>query len=198
MQSTFLALSVGTGILAAALYISTIIRSTTRPHVVTRFVLLIVSALALTSILAADANAGSVAIVSIVFAQSLIIFLLSFRYGVIEKTIKQIGVFDLMCFVIALAGVVVWQTTGNPLTAIICSILADFVAYVPAFVKTWKRPATESHWLYSLSIVSKALSLVAYDLRPASAFQIYLIICAAVMLICIYHTHLHKLLRRNV
>lgn len=190
MQNIFLFSSVATGILAAALYIFTIVRGTTRPHVVTRFILLVVSALALASILAADGNAGSIAISSIFFTQSLIIFGLSLR----QQADWHMSTFELSCLIIALGGVAGWQLSGNPVVGVVFAIVADAVAYTPAFVKTWKQPDTESQWFYSIGIISTGLSLIAYKLEAASAFQVWLLVCDGIMLTCIYHGRLRKLL----
>ncbi len=191
MQNTFLVLSVSTGILAAGLYIATIVRGTTRPHLVTRGVLCLIAGLAVASILAAGGNAGSLAIASIFFTQSLIIFGLSLR----QQASWRMSKFDTSCLIIAVAGIIGWQVSGNPVVGVVFAIVADAVAYVPAFVKTWKRPETESQWFYSIGIISTGLSLMAYKLEAASAFQIWLLVCDGIMLICIYQGRLMRWVR---
>jgi len=97
---------------------------------------------------------------------------------------------DWLCFGIAALGVVGWKITGNPVVAIWFSILADLSAYIPAFIKTWKHPKTESPWYYALSGLAALLSLIAYKLDASSVFQIYIIVCCVIMVALIYRREL--------
>lgn len=189
MQNTFLGLSIIFGLAAVYLYVASILRGYTKPHLVTRFVLCVVALLTFASIIAAGGNAGSIAIASIFLGQTLLIFLLGIKHRDADWRITK---FDATCLIVALMGIVGWQISGNPIVGVAFAILADAVAYLPAMIKTWKRPHTETQWFYSLGIVSTGLSLVAYPLTLASAFQIYLLYADSIMLVCIYHVALKK------
>lgn len=86
-----------------------------------------------------------------------------------------------------MGGVIGWLITGNALLSVWLASLADFVAYLPAYVKTWQHPNTESQWLYSLSVVGASLSLAAFRISAVSIFQMNIVLTSVIMLICIYH-----------
>lgn len=97
------------------------------------------------------------------------------------------SVFDWICLVIAMAGVAAWQLTSNPILGVWFAVIADLVAYLPAFAKTWRHPHTESPWLYILSGTASFLGLIAYKISAVSAFQIFTMLCSLTMLVCIFH-----------
>lgn len=134
------------------------------------------------SAIAAEANLGVLLLTGICALQGVVIFALSLWRGMGGGR----NVFDWGCFAIAIAGLAAWQLSGNALIGMGFAILADLVAYLPAFVKTWRHPHTEGHWFYTFSIIGAFLSLAAYPLEAASAFQIYIIVCCLVMIGCIY------------
>jgi hypothetical protein len=68
---------------------------------------------------------------------------------------------DLACLVIALIGIIAWQTTKNPIIGLYCSILADFTGMVPALIKTYHFPKTEIATFFILDIFAAFFSLLA-------------------------------------
>ncbi|HEY5442504.1 MAG TPA: hypothetical protein VIJ68_03125 [Candidatus Saccharimonadales bacterium] len=98
--------------------------------------------------------------------------------------------FDWICFTIAMGGLIGWQLTGNAVLGVWLASLADFVAYLPAYVKTWRHPNSESPWLYILNIGGSLLSLAAYKLAAISVFQFTIMTTSVLMVLCIYHKNL--------
>lgn len=187
MQSALLALSTILVVIGPITYMISIVRGTSKPHRMTRFILFFVLTLNFLSILSAHGNIGAELFAGIVFLQAAALFLISLRYGV-----GGASLFDYICLGIAIVGILVWKFTGNPVVGIWFSILADFVAYLPAFVKTWNQPSTESPWYYILryyilSGFAALASLLAYSLDVSSIFQFYIILSCLVMLSLIYH-----------
>ena len=182
MQKALLILSAILVVAGGLIYCASIVWGRTKPHRTTRFVVFVVLTLNFFSILAAHGNTGAEVYGGILFVSSIAFLLLSLKSGM-----GGASVFDWICLVVALAGVAAWQITDNPVLGVYFAVLADLVAYLPALVKTWKYPHTESPWLYILSATASFLSLVAYKLSAVSAFQIFTIICSLAMLVCIYH-----------
>lgn len=83
----------------------------------------------------------------------IIIFLGSF---VNKKAYWKLAKFDLSCGVLSLIGLVLWQITQIGNIAILFSIMADGLAYVPTIAKAYKFPETESAWPW-LAISSNGL-----------------------------------------
>jgi hypothetical protein len=185
MQKTLLILSTILVTVGGLIYIASILRGRTKPHRTTRFVVLVVLTLNFASILAAHGNTGAKVYSGILFVSAIAFLILSFKSGMGGSS-----VFDWTCLTIALAGVAAWQIADNPILGIYFAILADVVAYLPAYAKTWRQPRTESPWLYLLSSLSSFLSLIAYKISAVSAFQVATIIMSWAMLLCIYHKKL--------
>jgi hypothetical protein len=149
----------------------------------TRLAVLVAMSLTFFSLIASSANLGAVLFAGISFIHCVAIFAMSLWRGMGGGSRT-----DWACFALALLGLAAWQVSGSPLVGMGFAIFADLVAYIPAFIKTWRRPDTESPWLYVGSGLAAALGLLAYPITLASAFQIYIVFCCAGMLTCIYHS----------
>ena len=55
---------------------------------------------------------------------------------------------DLICFLIALIGIISWQITKNPTLALYYAVAADFTGFVPTLIKTYRLPKTEVWTFY--------------------------------------------------
>ncbi len=185
MQVVFLILSTIFALIAPTSYIISIIRGTSKPHRMTRFILFLVLTLSFVSILAAHGNTGAKLFAGITFVQGVIIFILSLWRGMGGSS-----KFDFLCLFIAVFGILGWKLTGNPLLGIWFSILADLAAYFPAFIKTWHYPHTETPWFYITSSIAAFLSLSAYKLDTSSIFQMYIALCSFIMVGLIYRKNL--------
>jgi len=155
----------------------------------TRLILFFVLGLNFVSILAAHGNLGAQVFAGIVFLQAAMILFMSFWNGM-----GGTSYFDYLCLAMAAIGILGWKFTGNPVMGIWFSILGDLSAYVPAFIKTWRHPDTESPWYYLLGGLAVILGLFSYKLDISSIFQIYIGISCLIMLGLIYRRDLMKLI----
>lgn len=92
---------------------------------------------------------------------------------------------DKLCLVIALSGIVLWQTTKDPSLALYASILADFVGMVPALIKTFRFPETEIWTFYALDVLAGFFSLLAvksFTLQQFS-YPLYIILINMLMVV---------------
>lgn len=182
MQAILLAFSTIFVVISPITYIISILKGKTKPHRMTRFILAFVLTLNFLSIFAAHGNRGALIFAGVIFLQGIIIFGLSLWRGMGGQSI-----FDWICFLIAIIGIVGWKLTGSPLVGLLFSILADFSAYLPAFVKTWKYPQTEEPWFYAFGVIAALLSLIAYKIEISSMFQIYIAVSSFVMILFIFN-----------
>jgi hypothetical protein len=191
MQTFLVTLSAICALIAPLTYAVSIVRGKTKPHRITRFVLVFALGLNFIGIVAADGNMGAVVYAGLGAAQAIVIFLMSLKWGVGGSTR-----FDWLCFAVAMTALVAWKLTGNPVVAVWLSVLTNLVAYLPALVKTWLRPDTESVWVYIISIFAALLGLAAYPITAISVFQIYIIVLCITMLGCIYRKKIwHRIFR---
>jgi len=185
MREVLLSLSAIITIAGSSIYVVSILKGRSKPHRITRFVLFFVLGLNFISELAAHGNTGAKLYAGIIALYGVTFFILSLKHGMGGSTL-----FDWICLTIAAGGVIGWQITGNAVLGIYLASAADFVAYLPAIVKTWKHPHTESPWLYIDSMLGAFLSLVAYRISTVSIFQITVLASGVMMMISIYHKKL--------
>lgn len=87
----------------------------------------------------------------------LIIFIASF---VNKKSYWKLGWFDFLCGALSLIGLSLWYVTKNGNHAIMFSILADVLASLPTFVKSYYYPKTESAFPYLFGVINALIVLL--------------------------------------
>lgn len=145
------------GATGTVIYISSILRGETRPHIYTHLVWGIVATIAFFTQLKNGGGAGCWAI-GITAASCLAQAVLALKYG--EKHITQS---DKAALVLALAAVLAWVVAGDPLIAVLLGCTVDLVAFYPTFRKSWLRPWTEILASYYIAIFKMFLVIAALD-----------------------------------
>lgn len=85
---------------------------------------------------------------------------------------------NVICAIVAIAGIVLWRTTANPLTAIVMALLADFVSAMPTIRKTWLKPFSEYRPGYFISACSMIITLLTIKnwTFATYAFPVYILL----------------------
>ena len=100
----------------------------------------------------------------------------------------KLGTFDYICGACALAALALWAITGDPVTAIVLSILGDTAAALPTIRKAWLAPETEDKRAYVLAFIGVLLGL--FSVREATfsalAFNVYLVAGTAALVAILY------------
>lgn len=155
MNTIFLLMSTILPLYSPIPYIRSILAGTTKPHRTTRFVYLIIGFLTTISLLSAG-DRVAIWISAVSLLQAVALFFLGLTHGVggWSKT-------DLLCLVLALAGITLWQTTSLPLWGLYFGILADFAGTVPTLIKTWHDPTSEEPQFYLLDAAAGVFNMFA-------------------------------------
>ncbi|MGC1555135.1 MAG: hypothetical protein WA806_20420 [Bradyrhizobium sp.] len=100
----------------------------------------------------------------------------------------SLGPFDYLCGACSLAALALWAITGDPVTAIVLSILADAAAALPTLRKAWLAPATEDRRAYLISLVGMALGIFSVQEATftAYAFNAYLVAVSGLLVLILY------------
>ncbi len=100
----------------------------------------------------------------------------------------KLGPFDYVCGACALAALALWAITGDPVTAIVLSILGDTAAALPTVRKAWLAPETEDKRAYVLAFIGVVLGLFSVQEATFSAyaFNAYLVVGTATLLAILY------------
>ena len=177
-------------LMSPVIYINAILKGEAKPHRTTRLVLLVVTVLATISLLVQQ-DKVAVWLAGISALQSIAIFILSIKYGMGGWEKK-----DILCLIIALIGIILWQTTKNPSIALFASIIADFTGMIPALIKTYKFPETEIWTFYILDTVAGMLNFFAvksFTLNQ-TAYPVYIFLINMIMVIFIFRPKFKKLI----
>ncbi len=155
MQTLFLIISIILPLISPLIYSKAILKGDAKPHRTTRFVLLLINALATASLLAQHNNVAAW-LAGASLLQSIIVFTLSIKHGM-----GGWAKMDVICLAIALLGIIAWQTTNDPVLALYFAILADFTGIVPTIIKTYHHPETEIWSFFLIDAVAACFNLLA-------------------------------------
>ncbi|HET9411831.1 MAG TPA: hypothetical protein VFO38_03220 [Candidatus Saccharimonadales bacterium] len=162
-------------LISSVVYVLSIIKGDTRPQRATRFLIALITGLSFFALWSAGDGYGMwLALVS--FMQALAICVLAVKRG-----IGGHAPLDILCSVLCGIGLVAWWLTGESVVGLAAAIFADFVAIVPALVKTWRLPNTETWLFYGLDCAAGLCVLVAAPLDLLhSAYPLYIVFANAV------------------
>ena len=177
MSSLFIFLSSLLVLISPIVYARAILRGEARPRRTTRFVLLVIALLS-TASLFANHDTVAVWLAAVTTLQAIIVFALSIKYGM-----GGFAKLDLLCLVIALAGIVAWRMTDNPLLGLYFSLLADFTGVIPTIVKTYRLPKTEIATFFVLDSFAACFTLLAIPIYTIGdiAYPIYILMINTLM-----------------
>ena len=149
--------AVAIGLYATGIYIVSIIKGETKPHLFSWFIWGLLTAIAWAAQI--HQNAGAGAWVTLTAAlMCFVITVLCFRYG--EKTITRS---DWITFIAALCAIPLWFLTKDPLWSVILVTVIDMLGFYPTFRKSWLKPGEETLWTYGLSVVKFGLGMMALE-----------------------------------
>jgi hypothetical protein len=79
----------------------------------------------------------------------------------IKKGIGGLTRLDVACYVLLTVDLVFWLSTKHTLLALHLSILADFIAFAPTLIKTWRHPWTETPLYFMTMVIASPLNIFA-------------------------------------
>jgi hypothetical protein len=154
-QEIFAITAVLVGLLSQAVYIVSIFKGITKPHLFTWVVWGTLGAIGFAAQWHGNAGPSMWALaVTTILAYSTA--LLSLKYG--EKTFTR-G--DKISLAASLFAIVPWLMTDDPLGSVILISLIDAVAFYPTVRKSWNKPQEESLLAYNIGSLKFGLSLFA-------------------------------------
>ena len=167
-------------LISSIVYIVSILRGISKPQRTTRLLMALITGISFFALLAAQDTSGIwLALAS--FIQAVIIFWLTIKFGMSGH-----GALDAVCFVLCMIGLAIWLATGQSLIGLAGAIIADFIAVVPALVKTWRLPHTESWLFYALDCVAAVFIISAGPYSGANlAYPLYILVINAVFVFAI-------------
>lgn len=154
MRAVLLSIASLLPLIGGIVYIRSIFRGKSVPQRMTRLLMLVITGLSFIS-LWADGDTSGIWLALASLAQAIIVWALSFRYGMGGR-----DRLDIACFFLCFIGIGLWWGSGDALVGLAAFILADFVAVLPSLVKTIRLPFTELALFYALDVVAASLILL--------------------------------------
>jgi len=156
LASGFIAVAIPLRLMAGGGYLISTLRGKAKPNIVSW------SLWSLTALIAFAAQiykgGRSEALVTLAIALGpLAVIAVAVLKGAQSLTLTRL---DVWCLSLAIAGIILWIRTKDPLLALLMSIVADILASIPTVVKSYLTPQTESAAAYSLSIISMIVTLL--------------------------------------
>lgn len=177
------------GLFGAAVYIHSILRGQTRPHVYTHLVWAIIAGIGFAAQLADHAGPGAWAMgmTTMACATNAI---LALKFG--EKNITRS---DTVALAVSLAAIVPWVLTHDPLWSVILISLIDVVAFYPTLRKSWHKPWEENLSSYNIANLKMGLSVLAItnlSLTTALYPCVVFVVNAAFVIMCLARRRIYE------
>src|SRR3989344_5247088 len=75
---------------------------------------------------------------------------------------------DKICLFLALAAIVFWWITSNPVIAILLAVIADGIAYIPTYAKTYQEPKSEPFFYWGVLVCADILAVFSSTIFNAA------------------------------
>lgn len=177
--------SVVISIVGASAYIRDTLAGKTKPNRVSWSMWALAPLIGTGAAMSSGADAWATARVFLAGFLPLLVFLSSF---VNPKSYWKLTRFDISCGLLSLIAFVVWVAADAPRGAILLAAIGDGLASIPTIVKAWRYPETETGVTYITSFVGVVMivpSIPVWNIEN-SAFQVYLLLVNALLLLAVY------------
>jgi hypothetical protein len=175
-------------LISPVFYTKSMLAGKSKPHRVTRLVVWLAAVTGVIGII------GSPNLAGVIFA---FIFLARATYLLIMSGIYGVGGasrLDLACLVVAVLALIVYALTGSGLLAVCFGILADLIAYIPTFVKTWHKPESEDPTFFGIEAMASLFAVFAiWQVRVDILFPVYFVLCSLAVILLIYRGKIMKI-----
>jgi len=169
---------------ACVSYVRAILKGEATPNRVTWFLWALVPVIAAAAQWSSGVGISTLVVLSVGLGPACIV-LASFVGGTGSW---RLGPFDYVCGACSLAALALWAVTGDPVTAIVLSILADAAAALPTVRKAWLAPATEDRSAYLIAFAGMILGILSVQEATFSAyaFNAYLVVVSLALVLILY------------
>jgi len=181
MHTLFAIAGAAVNLAACVSYIRAILKGEATPNRVTWFLWALVPVIAGAAQLRAGVGISTLVVLSVGAGPACIV-LASFAKATGSW---KLGPFDYACGACSLAALALWAVTGDPVGAIVLSIVADAAAALPTLRKAWLAPATEDRFAYLISFVGMILGILSVREATFSAyaFNAYLLVASGALVL---------------
>ena len=152
----FVFLATALSAVGAANYVRDTMRGSTSPHRVTWGLWALEGILAF--VVEVQQHVGLASTMTLALGLvPLLVVIVSFKN---PHAVWRIDRIDVVCAVVSLSGLVFWAVVNQPILALISFAVADFMAALPTYRKSWTHPETETARMFVLGTVNTGITLL--------------------------------------
>ena len=179
INENFVFLGFALAMVGAVVYVRDILRGRVKPNVVTWVLWSTAPLLAFAAQIAEGAGLRAVHTFSTAFGPLLIVVAALIK----RNAFAAIKNSDYVFGALSIAGLVLWQITGEGVIAIIFAITADGLAALPTILKLYREPETENGAIFGFGIAAAAITLLTVtDWQfEEYGFTLYILLVTTIM-----------------
>jgi len=163
-------------------YILDVVKRKTRPNIVTWVIWTVLIGIGAAALFANhDDNAAWLLVGDAVATFAVVI--VGFKYGT-----AKLDRFDLVCFIGAIVGVLLWLVFDSPIIAIVATIVIDLVGTIPTVRHSYRHPEEETSITFALGAIATIFTLLSLSEYAFSAwiYPAYLLCSNGLLFVIIY------------
>ena len=165
-------------------YLLAMVKGTTRPNIISWFLWTVIQGIIVIAQFTSGASWSIVIPIASGIGNCVVLAFAIAGYGY-----KRFEAVDVASLLLAAAAMIFWALTSNPLTAILCAVLADAISYVPTLFKTYRDRYSETAVYWAGLVTADLLALVAttrFDLANILVPISYGVMNTLVVLLCFF------------
>ena len=136
-------------------YLRDILKGTTKPNLVSWITWTLLTGIATAAEIAAHEYVAAIFTGSAVLETASVV-VLGLKHGYVKYTM-----FDVVCQIAAIVGIVLWQVFNSPTIGVIGSVAIDFIGALPTFRHSWLNPHEETWAAFALAALGGAFAIAA-------------------------------------
>lgn len=157
MKDIALVLSGLISIIGVLPYCRDIIRHKTKPNLVSWITWTLLTGIAMAAQISAEEYRAAWFTGGATIATGMVV-ILGLWHGYVKYT-----QFDIVCQMLAVIGIILWQIFDDPLIALYMSIGVDFIGLLPTLRHSWQKPYEETWQTFAIGAVAAIFAFFALD-----------------------------------
>lgn len=155
MKTAFLILATVITLGSVVPYLRDILKGSTKPNLVSWITWTLLTGIATAAEIAAHEHVAAIFTGSAVVETASVV-VLGIRHGYVKYSM-----FDIVCQIAAIVGIILWQLFNSPALAVVASVTIDFIGALPTLRHSWIRPGEETWPTYALAALGGGLAIAA-------------------------------------
>lgn len=183
MKDVFAVIGAGLMLFCTVPYIIDIVHGKTKPNIVTWLTWSLLLGIGAAALFASHQPHAALLLTADTVATFAVVPF-GLRHG-----IAKLDLFDGLCQIGAVVGLVLWLIFNSPIIAIVATITIDFVGTVPTLRHSWSYPEEETSITFVLGILATIFTLLSLKEYSVGAwiYPFYLLLSNALLFITITH-----------